>query len=107
MEATSLRFAAAARDLGEVARAGGLELPAFRSPPRRQGLRRSIRRAAGGVTVSVVLRERPWLAVMADMVDGIIAANELAAPEADEWRDRLWAALDNTGEADGTIAAAA
>jgi hypothetical protein len=51
MEASSLRFAAAARSLGEVARAGGLTVPSFRSPPRLDGVDRTLKRQvdAGGV----------------------------------------------------------
>lgn len=92
-ELTSLRFAAVARELGEAARRRGLEVPAFRSPPRSPGVRRAIRRESdGSTTVSVALRGRPGLAVVADMIDGMVAAAQLSGVEAGAVRDELWAA---------------
>lgn len=94
MEATSLRFAAAARELGMVCRRRGLRMPGFRSPPRLGGVNRSLRRRAdGGATVAVRIRGRPFPAVVADMIEGVVVANELAGPEADRTRELLWAAL--------------
>jgi hypothetical protein len=94
METTSIRFAEAARCLGDAARRLELTVPAFRSPPRQEGLSRSIRRRAdGGATVSVALRERPWPAVLADLIDGVIAANRLEGSAAATARDGMWAAL--------------
>ena len=90
---TSVRFAQIARQLNQVVAANDLEAPAFRSPPRTPGMRRSIRRRSdGSATVSVSLRGRPAVAVVADMIDGIVAAN---GPESDRppgLRDRLWSA---------------
>lgn len=95
MEATSIRFATAARTLGAVARARGLLVPAFRSPPRLEGVERSIRRRAdGGVVVAVRLRGRPWAAVLADMIDGVVVANGLGGVDADRLRSVLWRAVD-------------
>jgi hypothetical protein len=95
MDATSVRFAAAARTLGAVARARGLLVPAFRSPPRLDGVERSIRRRPdGGVVVAVRLRGRPWAAVLADMIEGVVAANGLGGVEADRLRSVLWRAVD-------------
>ena len=92
MEATSLRFAAAARTLGQVARREGLVVPSFRSPPRTVGLDRSIRRLRSGVVVSIRLRDRSWIAVVADMVDGVIVANLLESVDAARLRSLLWEA---------------
>jgi hypothetical protein len=101
MEATSLRFAAAARVLGRVARRRGLDVPGFRSPPRLEGADRSLRRhASGAVTVSVRYRARPWPAVLADMIDGVVAANRLVGNAADRTRTALWSAV----EADAALA---
>ena len=97
MEGTALRFAEAARTLGEAARALGLTLPAFRSPPRLEGVHRTLRRRRGGVTVAVRLRERPWAAVVADMIDGVVVANGLEGPAASRARAALWAAVDQRG----------
>lgn len=98
MEATSVRFAAAARSLGTAARRRGLAVPAFRSPPRLVGVDRSIRRRPDGAcTVSVRLRGRPWAAVLADMVEGVVVANGLAGGAADQVRTAMWAAVDGGG----------
>ena len=77
-EASSLRFASAARTLGQVARARGLAVPGFRSPPRLAGVERSVRRRPdGGATIAVRLRGRPWVAVLGDMIEGVVVANGL------------------------------
>jgi hypothetical protein len=108
MEATSLRFAAAARLLGQVSRRRGLDVPSFRSPPRLQGADRSLRRhASGTATVSVRLRGRPWSAVVGDMIEGVVAANRLVGPAADRTRTALWGAIEAEARlADHSVAAA-
>lgn len=100
MESTSLRFAEAARHLGAALRRHGLAVPAFRSPPRARGRVRTLRRNRdGSATVSVVVRDRPWTAVLADMVDGAVVANRLEGVAAEQVRDALWSALDGLGSA--------
>lgn len=94
MEATSLRFAHAARTIADVARVRGLEVPAFRSPPALAGVQRSVRWRAGTATVAVQLRHRPWVAVLADMIDGVLAVNALRGAAADEVRTALWQAVE-------------
>ena len=94
MEATSLRFAHAARTIAAVTRALGLEAPGFRRPPGIDGAQRSLRRRAGGATVAVRLRQRPWVAVLADMVEGVVVANRLRGSAADDVRGALWLALE-------------
>jgi hypothetical protein len=102
MEGTALRFADVARTLAHASRAQGLRTPSFRSPPGIAGVQRTLRRRAEGtVTVAVRLRDRPWAAVVADMVDGVVAANGLDGPAADRARAALWKAV----EARGAIAA--
>ncbi|MEZ5410493.1 MAG: hypothetical protein R2761_20875 [Acidimicrobiales bacterium] len=92
-ELSSLRFAAVARELGQAGRRRGMEVPAFRSPPRSPGVRRAIRRERdGSATVSVALRGRPAVAVVADMIDGMVAAAHVGDIEAGAVRDELWAA---------------
>ena len=99
MEPTSLRFARIARRLTEAARAQGLRAPTFRSPPRVSGVTRTIKRGPRGrVTISVVLRGRPWAAVAADLVDGVVVANGLRGVAADRVRAALWAALGELAE---------
>ena len=44
---------------------------------------------------------------MADMIDGIVAANRLGQVEAGEWRDRFWAAVGSVGELNVDLGAAA
>ena len=99
MEATSLRFASAARTLGEGARRRGLRVPGFRSPPRLDGVERSVRhRPDGGATVAIRLRGRPWVAVLGDMIEGVIVANRLTGTDATRARTALWAALEQTDD---------
>jgi hypothetical protein len=86
-------FAHAARVLATEARRRGLVAPGFRSPPRLVGVDRSIRRHPGGAAVAVRVRNRPWVAVAADMIEGVIAANRLAPPQSDRLRAELWPAL--------------
>ncbi|MDW3180296.1 MAG: hypothetical protein R8J94_23195 [Acidimicrobiia bacterium] len=94
MESTSIRFAGAARDLGRAARLCGLTPPAFTSPPRLAGYSRTIRRRPNGATVSIVIRARPWSAVLADMIEGIIVANALDRERADTVRTALWLSVE-------------
>jgi hypothetical protein len=93
MEPTSLRFAHTARSLAAVAESLGLQPPTFRSPPRVAGVTRTLRRSSQEAIVSVVLRGRPWAAVAADMVDGVVAANRLGGVAADRARSALWSAV--------------
>jgi hypothetical protein len=98
MEATSVRFAGAVKSLSDVARHQGLAVPAFRSPPRLAGCERTIRwRPDGGATVAIRLRGRLWVQVLADMVDGVVAANGLEGPAADRARTALWSAVEGGG----------
>ncbi len=98
MEATSLRFAAAARSLGQAARLRSLVVPAFRSPPGIQEVHRTIRRRAGVPSVAVRLKGRPWSAVVADRIEGGVVANGLGGAKADRARAALWLAIDDPDE---------
>ncbi|MFS8586194.1 MAG: hypothetical protein FWJ72_14065 [Acidimicrobiia bacterium] len=99
MEPTSLRFARLARSLAEAARAQGLRAPTFRSPPRIPDVSRSIVRRGPAPTVAVAIRGRPWAAVVADMVEGVVAANRLTGVRADRGRARLF----GVGEGDRPV----
>src|SRR5262245_30590378 len=92
--ATTLRFATAARVLGRETRARGLEVPGFRSPPRLEGADRTLRRRRRGGAVAVRVRGRPWAAVLADMIEGVVVVNNLAGVDADHVRGALWAAVE-------------
>jgi hypothetical protein len=97
MEPMTFRFADAARRLTQQSRRLGLHPPSFRSPPRLSGVARTLRRRAdGGAVVAVVLRGRPWSAVLADLIDGVVAANGLSGAAADRARAALWAAVGAT-----------
>ncbi|CAB4814616.1 MAG: hypothetical protein WCJ32_00020 [Actinomycetota bacterium] len=89
----TIEFAQAARALSREAQSRGLVGPSYRCPPRIVGVDRSLRRHAGGVVIAVKLRGRPWAAVLADMIEGVIAANGLASPVADRLRSDLWEVL--------------
>ena len=92
---TTLRFAEAARTLGRSARHHGLTVPTFRSPPRIEDVRRSIRWGGDESTISVVLRDRPWSAVLSDMIEGVLVANRLDRGRADIVRASLWTAVED------------
>lgn len=105
MDATALHFAAAARLIGAATQARGLVVPSFRSPPRLTGAARTLRRwAGGGATVSVEVRGRPYEAVVADMVEGVVVVNRVTGADATRLRTALWAAVLD-GEAPEVVAA--
>lgn len=94
MESSSLRFAATVRTLGGAARARGLVVPGFRSPPKLGGAERTLhRRADGQATVAVVIKGRPYQAVTADLIEGIVVVNGLSGAEATRVRTHLWEAV--------------
>lgn len=97
---SSLRFAAAVRAIAMESRKLGLDVPGFRSPPRLAGADRSLRRRPGATpAVAVRLSGRPFEAVVADMVEGVVVANNLQGRRASEVRGRLLAALGDGGDA--------
>jgi hypothetical protein len=92
-------FAAVARALSDQARRLDLVVPGFRSPPRIVGVDRTIRRFAeheSGGLISVAVRDRPLAAIVADMIEGVIVLNLLAAADAARVRAALWRALDHS-----------
>ena len=83
-------FSGVAQALGAEARRAGLAVPGFRSPPRLSGAIRTIRCSpAGGSVVSVVIHGRPMTDVIGDMIDGVVAANQLSGERAELVRGRL------------------
>lgn len=52
-----------------------------------------MRRRPGGAVIAVRVRGRPWPAVLADMIEGVIIANCLTSPHADRLRADLWRAI--------------
>ncbi len=96
LAATTADFAAAARRLSIEARRRRLHAPSYRSPPRLVGVDRTIRRRTdGGAVVAVRVRGRPLVAVLGDMIEGIVVANELRPPASDRARTELWLVLDD------------
>lgn len=93
MESNTVNFAHAARTLAHEARSRSLVVPSFRCPPRIVGVDRSLRRWHGGATVAVRVKGRPWAAVVADMIEGLVVANQLVPPVADRLRAEMWVAL--------------
>ena len=86
-------FALLARSLSRAAMRVGLVAPGFRCPPRVDGATRTIRRRQHGGVVAVQVHERSVLAVAADMIDGVIAINQLSGVDAARTRTSLWDAL--------------
>ena len=107
IELPALRFADTARRLGAAAHEAGLDVPAFRSPPRVPDAARTIRRYPAGAVVSVRLRGRPFTEVVSDMVDGVLAANRVPGADAPRVRSRLLASLSEHGAAPSTESSAA
>lgn len=96
---TTTRFADAARILTREARRRDLVAPGYRCPPRLVGVDRTLRRRPAGGVVSVRVRGRPWPAVLADMIEGIIVINDLTPPRATRVRTELWEEVMGTGSA--------
>ena len=91
VESQSVQFGEAARSLAGRARSLGLTTPVFKSPPRIVGVSRTIRhRADGQAVIAIAFRSRPWNAVLADMIDGIVHINDLGGAAASRARDDLW-----------------
>jgi len=93
-DASTLSFVSAARLLSQAARSRRLDVPSFRSPPKLRGADRSLRRVGSSAIVAVRVRQRPMAAVVADMIEGIVAVNRLHGVEADRVRAALWAVVD-------------
>lgn len=90
----SLHFAETVRHLAAASRRMGWVMPSFRSPPGVAGAQRTLRRRPdGSFVVAVALRNRPWPAVLADMIDGVAVANGLTGPQGEQCRAWLGAAV--------------
>jgi hypothetical protein len=86
-------FAQTARALAAGARAAGLVVPAFRTPPERADAVRTIRKLPGGTVVAVRVRGRSRVDVVGDMVEGVVQANGLAGEAATRLRTALLEAV--------------
>jgi len=90
----AIRFAEVVRTVTGVARRRGLQVPVFRSPPRLADVDRTLRRRADGqAVVAIRLTGRPFAAVQADVIAGVIAVNGLQGRDAGRFRRAAWSAL--------------
>ena len=86
---TAMFFAVAARRLCAAARQAGMQPPVFASPAAGGGDRSIRRNLDGTATVRIRLKGRTCTDVVEDMADGIIAANRVAAQDAEPLRRQL------------------
>lgn len=105
--ANTVEFSRAARVLAHEARRQRLAAPSFRCPPRVVGVQRTVRRHATGGIVAVQVRDRPWAAVLADMIEGVVVVNRLVPPDADRVRTALWQVVQTTWPSLGAVPAEA
>jgi len=94
--APSLRFSIVAKVISEVCARCGLEVPGFKSPPRSADLDRTTRRQSSGSVVAVRIKDRPFEAVIADMIEGVILCNDLCVAKAGKLRNIMWSAVIQT-----------
>jgi hypothetical protein len=99
---STIRFADAARVLTRAARRRGLVGPSFRCPPRLVGVDRTLRRRPNAPVVAVRIRGRPWPVVLGDMIEGVIVANDLPAPDATRLRTELWGLFTRAADGPGS-----
>ena len=89
-ESYSIKFLKVIRTLERIAGQRGFVAPSFRCPPPSAKFQRSIKKLDNDkVTISIVARDRPWLAVLADIVEGFVIANSSSERES-ELRNLLW-----------------
>tara|TARA_B100001769_G_C21867067_1_gene469331 strand:- start:102 stop:509 length:408 start_codon:yes stop_codon:yes gene_type:complete len=99
--APSLRFAVVAKLLTNATASEGLLAPSFKSPPVVNDVDRAVRMSEAGSVVSVRLKDRPFEAVVADMVEGVVVCNQLSPTAASQLRNLLWSVvLHHEGDVD-------
>jgi hypothetical protein len=94
METDPMMFSALVRVVAEEARAMGLVVPGFRSPPRLAGATRTIRSGGGAPIIAVRLRGRTFADVAADVVEGVLVANAVPRGADLRIRRRLLTAIE-------------
>lgn len=98
-QTTAVQFSETVRQVVTLARRQGLRPPVFRSPPRLDGVDRSIRRRPNGTVVVAVRRAgRPLAAIQSDVIEGVVASSELRGARADGFRRVAWAQLEGVPE---------
>ena len=89
-ESISIQFSIAVRTLGRIADQLGYRIPQFRCPPPSAKYQRSVRKTGEeNLSISIVIRGRPWLAILADIVEGVVIANTQSGQDS-ELRNILW-----------------
>ena len=91
--APSVRFSIVAKVITQVSARCGIEVPGFKSPPRSVDLDRTVRHQSSGSVVSVRIKDRPFEAVIGDMIEGVILCNELPIAAAGKLRNLMWSAV--------------
>ena len=87
-------FADVVKQLERAAKAAGMRMPAFASPPRTASAKRTIRWLADDRALVAVRRaDRGADAVVTDMIEGVVAANGLSGSEAKDAARKLAACL--------------
>lgn len=75
-EVHASEFASLALQVSPAARANGLAAPTFRTPPKKVGALRTLKRLSDdAVVVAIAVRGRSASEVVNDMVDGVLSAN--------------------------------
>jgi hypothetical protein len=101
--APSVRFSMFTRAITHASKRIGLDVPSFRSPPHDGHLDRTLRRHSSGSIVAIRVKDRPFGAVIADVVEGVIVCNRLTQREAGDVRNVLWdAAIHVDQKSDST-----
>ena len=89
-ESISIQFSIAVRTLGRIADQLGYRIPQVRGPPPSAKYQRSVRKTGDeNLSISIVIRGRPWLAILADIVEGFVIANTQSGQDS-EIRNILW-----------------
>jgi len=91
--APSVRFSIVAKVITQVSARCGIEVPGFKSPPRSGDLDRAVRQQSSGSVVAVRIKDRPFEAVIADMIEGVILCNDLPVGKAAKLRNVMWSAV--------------
>lgn len=93
----AIAFAEVVRTVTAVARRRDLDVPVFRSPPKLADVDRTLRRRPDGqAVVAIRLTSRPFAAVQADVIAGVVAVNGLDGRDAGRFRRAAWSALGDT-----------
>ena len=96
-ESYSIKFVKVVRTLERIANQRGFNVPTFRSPPPTAKFQRTVKKQPDKkLIISIVVRERPWLAVLADIIEGFVLANKPSNRES-ELRDLLWDSISSNG----------